>query len=198
MYCKSCGKQIDDDSIFCSFCGTKHNKSFNSVVEETHIRHTEKKQVENKKAIEKYDLTYEKEKGAKIFGIIVLVASAIFLVFFSHSLNDFDAVESANKILGAFGAIFRITAIIWVPNIARRQNRSGIGWGFLAFFFPAIALIIIGSLRKLNTGVTTNISNPISDGNSCTEQKQKVKFNENLNSTEDIIRELEKQKDLNK
>lgn len=23
MFCKSCGKQIDDDSVFCSFCGTK-------------------------------------------------------------------------------------------------------------------------------------------------------------------------------
>ena len=25
MYCKSCGKKIDEDSKFCSFCGTKLN-----------------------------------------------------------------------------------------------------------------------------------------------------------------------------
>ncbi|MBI9067577.1 MAG: zinc ribbon domain-containing protein [Salinivirgaceae bacterium] len=23
MYCKECGKQIDEDSKFCSFCGAK-------------------------------------------------------------------------------------------------------------------------------------------------------------------------------
>ncbi len=28
MYCKSCGKQIDDDSKFCSFCGTKQTLTF--------------------------------------------------------------------------------------------------------------------------------------------------------------------------
>jgi uncharacterized membrane protein YvbJ len=29
MYCKKCGKQIDDDSMFCSFCGTKVGKETN-------------------------------------------------------------------------------------------------------------------------------------------------------------------------
>ena len=25
MYCKVCGGKIDDDSLFCSFCGTKQS-----------------------------------------------------------------------------------------------------------------------------------------------------------------------------
>lgn len=26
MYCKKCGKQIDEDAVFCSFCGTAQNQ----------------------------------------------------------------------------------------------------------------------------------------------------------------------------
>lgn len=29
MYCKNCGKQIDDDSKFCRFCGTALDANFN-------------------------------------------------------------------------------------------------------------------------------------------------------------------------
>lgn len=25
MYCKNCGKEISDDSVFCQFCGKKLN-----------------------------------------------------------------------------------------------------------------------------------------------------------------------------
>lgn len=25
MYCKNCGKQIDDDSKFCNYCGTEQS-----------------------------------------------------------------------------------------------------------------------------------------------------------------------------
>lgn len=34
MYCKKCGKQIDDDAIFCPSCGTKVNGTDNSKSEE--------------------------------------------------------------------------------------------------------------------------------------------------------------------
>ena len=34
MYCKECGKEIDEDSIFCSFCGTKVNDARNKSSEE--------------------------------------------------------------------------------------------------------------------------------------------------------------------
>ena len=29
MYCKHCGTQIDDDSIFCKYCGKEINKELN-------------------------------------------------------------------------------------------------------------------------------------------------------------------------
>ena len=38
MYCKSCGKEIDDNSAFCQFCGTKQNENKKiSVIENTKI-----------------------------------------------------------------------------------------------------------------------------------------------------------------
>lgn len=58
MYCKSCGKQIDDDSEFCSFCGTKLSASFKHT--ENPIQQTEAKKKENKKVKENYDLTDKK------------------------------------------------------------------------------------------------------------------------------------------
>jgi hypothetical protein len=32
MFCKSCGKQIDDDSSFCSFCGTKQSEIQKAII----------------------------------------------------------------------------------------------------------------------------------------------------------------------
>ena len=31
MYCFKCGRQIRNDSIFCQYCGTKQDNTFNSV-----------------------------------------------------------------------------------------------------------------------------------------------------------------------
>lgn len=33
MYCKYCGKPIDDDSTFCKYCGKSLNLKDNSIVE---------------------------------------------------------------------------------------------------------------------------------------------------------------------
>jgi len=99
-----------------------------------------------------YDLTYEKETTATNVGLILLVFYIV--VFFVIQSIDFGYVsdESYNKAKAVFGAIELISRIIftiWVVNIAKRQNRNSVGWGFLGFFFPLIALIIIGLLRKL-------------------------------------------------
>jgi uncharacterized membrane protein YvbJ len=34
MYCKKCGKKIDDDSIYCTHCGTKQSNGIEKVISE--------------------------------------------------------------------------------------------------------------------------------------------------------------------
>lgn len=34
MYCKKCGKKIDDDSIYCTYCGTKQSNGIEKVISE--------------------------------------------------------------------------------------------------------------------------------------------------------------------
>ena len=36
MFCKYCGKRIDDDSIFCNFCGKKLSRQEEKEYKETH------------------------------------------------------------------------------------------------------------------------------------------------------------------
>jgi hypothetical protein len=168
MYCKSCGNNIDNDSLFCSFCGTRQsdiNKPVNVANELSGLSdsktvnvnltfgrpiNTQQTQSESKKNIEpKYDSTYEKENDASFVGVIILISSLL-LVFFQpfksdniDSYNQFRAFSS----IGAF--VLRIIVTIWVVNIAKRQNRETFSWGIFAFFLPSISLIVIGQLKKI-------------------------------------------------
>ncbi len=211
MYCKSCGKQIDDDSKFCSFCGTRHNittvspeikreTSERVIRNETPIKPIEEKKTEKKEEIvkkeivPKYDLTYQKETGARTVGIILIIFLVLNFIFgpVVIKLNNID-VDDAIKFYSAFTVIVRILATIWVVGIAKRQNRDAGGLGVLTFISPAILLIIVGSLKKRYNGTQTNNSKQSSISNNYEQQKPTVKFNENLKSTQDVIRELEKQ-----
>lgn len=170
MYCKSCGKKIDDDSKFCSFCGTKHNitivtpeikrEIFEKVIrDETPIKPIEetkkvqKELITKKEIVSKYDLTYQKETDARTVGIILVLFVALNFIFGGVviKLNNID-VEDAMKFYSLLAIAIRIVATIWTVGISKRQNRECFGWGVFAFLSPALALIIIGSLKKLNNG----------------------------------------------
>jgi len=90
----------------------------------------------------KYDYSYEKETYATVFGIILFLAVGS-LAFFPD-----DSYDTRNFV-GFVLFITRIFVTIKVVKIASRQNRNKTGWGVLAFLLPAVALIIIGQLRKL-------------------------------------------------
>ena len=55
---------------------------------------------------------------------------------------------------------FRILAVIWVRKLSDDQNRDKFWNPFLAFFFPAITLIVMGQLRKLNLQFNVNTKYP--------------------------------------
>lgn len=177
MFCKSCGKQIDDDSVFCTFCGTKQstihkpNPDISSIPPQTknvNVNLSFGRPSAEKATPEivvtkppKYDLLYQKETEATAFGVFLLLISIVFAVI---GPIKFDNENSYNqfKVFSAIGAlVIRIIGTIWVVNIAKRQNREPFLWGLLTFILPSIGLIIIGQLRKLyNPNEKSNLITP--------------------------------------
>lgn len=163
MYCKNCGKIIDADSVFCSFCGTKQSELNKTILSDSkesipleaktvNVNLTLglpsfKKEREGKVKIEKYDLGYKKESEATFVGILVLIGSIGFIVV-SQNQNNAHVDAATAQVLGLIGVVTRICLIIWCVKIAQRQNRNTFGWGFFSFFLPSIALIIIGQTKK--------------------------------------------------
>jgi hypothetical protein len=158
MYCKSCGKQIDIDSVFCSFCGTKQSTELKPKVQDngnnelsTEQNRTIINNDANRNLVNhiKYDPTYKKENEALTFGIVLLVISLIIAVIGPIEFEDSESYSQFRTFASLASLILRIIITVWVVNIAKRQNRETTGWGLLAFFLPSIALIIISTMKKL-------------------------------------------------
>ena len=164
MYCKQCGKEIDDDSLYCSICGTKQsdreklienqstilnpNPATQNINLSVSLGRTRKPKTANSIIVtEKYDNSYEGEKFAAFVGISLLIITLIlyFILRFNNDINT----ETFKAIAAFINFIYRILVTMWVVEIAKSQNRSPVGWGFFAFFIPNFALIIIGFSRKL-------------------------------------------------
>ncbi len=164
MFCKSCGKEIDNDSTFCTFCGTKqstdlkpiahsdtyqanhqYNKSSRPIIENEPIVNSQPNSVKHSK----YDLTYQKDHDAIIVGAILLLMSLIFAVIGPFKFEDRESYGQFKAITVIASLIFRVLGTVWVVNIANRQNREIFGWGVFAFLLPSIALIIIATRKKL-------------------------------------------------
>ena len=85
MYCKECGKQIDDDSKFCSHCGTRlvteipktvtfqTTNEINSYNKDKSVDTSSIKIKENQKEFSKYDKTYTKEIEATVTGSLIII-----------------------------------------------------------------------------------------------------------------------------
>jgi len=228
MFCKNCGKQIDDGSKFCRYCGnrqeniTKPVNANQPIINENTISRLEKifgisiskkiialyliwflinliiwlinYQYNNDKEnfwpfskyseIEDYDITefivytiiplivlfianllksnsilnkvdrsnlydlnFEPDYLPTIIG--TLVAIITFVIAISGGIKSESSEGETKAILSLISFIYRIFATIWCVDIAKKLNRDVVGWGWLTFFFPSIALIIIGTKRKL-------------------------------------------------
>lgn len=168
MFCKSCGNKIDDDSQFCSFCGTKQSEINKPILENTEAivqdeaktvnvnlsfgrqNNTKTNQKTGKECDEpKYDPTYSKETDATTVGVVILVSSLLLVIFQPFRFEDINSYNEFRAIFSIGALVLRIFITIWVINIAKRQNRETFGWGLFAFFLPSIALIIIGQQKKI-------------------------------------------------
>lgn len=160
MFCKACGKNIDIDSAFCSFCGSKQSIDLKPNVETdtTTSINTNQKVYSNESNFNntpnivhqpKYDLTYEKEQNAMFVGIILLIISLLVTINGPYEFENEISNRQFRAVSALVSFVLRIFVTGWVISIAKRQNREPFGWGVLAFFLPSIALIIIVQLRKL-------------------------------------------------
>ena len=100
----------------------------------------------------KYDLTYKKETDATLFGIILFIVLGVI-----HILVSVGEIN-ISPFYGAGLLTIRFLVTPYVVNIASRQNRNEKVWGWFAFFFPSIALIIIGQLKKLKLKIELDSS----------------------------------------
>lgn len=162
MYCKECGKQIQDDSKFCSYCGkmqsSKIADSIASNLLTKDINQTtspqEKKEIVNDNHSErnkklKYDETYNNEYEASIIGGIVITVN-IFLLASGIYSNWIETNRDFYAVFSIVNSVWRIFVAVWIYNIAKRQNRVVFSWVLFGLIIPNLALLIIGLLRKKN------------------------------------------------
>lgn len=163
MFCKSCGKQIDNDSTYCSFCGTKQstdlkpqvqanvnqsNQQYTNTTQPVYKSETNFNSSPNIVRLPKYDPTYKKEDDAMTVGIILLVIALIFAIVGPIKFEDRESYGQFRAVAAIVSLILRIIVTVWVVNIAKRQNRETFGWGLFAFLLPSIALIVIATRKK--------------------------------------------------
>ena len=205
MYCKHCGKEIDPDSKYCSYCGSKQSDKLlfterqesplnpathNFNVELSFGKSNKTESPHQKVVIEKYDKSYEGDQQAAVLGISVMVFS-LFVYFLLRFENETDL--ALYQALGAvINLIYRIIATIIVINIAKEQNRTPKGWGIFAFILPNPALIIIGFSKKLLNKSTGSKGNDI-----IFSENQEVSIkNYEYGKTTYIIKEIHKTKNF--
>lgn len=210
MFCKSCGKQIDNDSTFCSFCGTKqstdlkpqvqteekhYNQQYSNTAQPVYKTESNFNNSSNVVRQPKYDPTYKKEDDAMTVGIILLVIAVIFAIVGPIQFEDRESYGQFKAVTAIVSLILRIIITVWVVNIAKRQNRETFGWGLFAFFLPSIALIVIATRKKLfaNIQVVEELDNE--QNSKILSDKAQEFYNDNKYS--ESIRFSEKALDLN-
>lgn len=144
MFCVKCGFELLDHFNFCPRCGTRKGAPQHATIE-TKTGGGEKKD-KRQFTIENFSQpthTARKEKEAMYFGLIVSFVGIVAGLVIPTEEILIDKTKSGFLIAGM---LIRLVAVLWIIGIAGRLNRNKISWAIFAFFFPGIALIIIGNL----------------------------------------------------
>ena len=95
MFCYNCGKQIDDDSTFCPYCGTKV-KEVEAVKETPKVQEPIKQDINNTQPITnptpKKPIPIPLIAAAGAIGLIILITVGYFLINMG-SINALDGAE---------------------------------------------------------------------------------------------------------
>ena len=115
MYCKACGQVIDNDSVFCSFCGvkqlsvvTKSEKVSTEISGEDRLQNNESKI--SRPVTPKYDDSFEKESTTSIVGFFMLIGTLILVIFKPIQFPSQSAYEQGRVFISIFSTIIRISA----------------------------------------------------------------------------------------
>jgi len=114
MFCKSCGKQIDDDSNFCSFCGTKQPEIQKDIIKPIENLPTERLIVEDKTKIKKNISTPAQETD--LFSDIKIMSDDNRLTF-QKIIGSFFCISGFFLLSSYFSFLLLDNYSIRIPNI---------------------------------------------------------------------------------
>ena len=175
MYCKECGKSIDEDSKYCRFCGTfQNNNGVSSNSPEAQPRElnvnisllrkpkapeinsldANKPVMPNRQEKKSEDVQGRDLAATFVGGLLIILSIILVLTGVYESL--FYSESSAAILF--FGFVWKVFAILWVIRIAEKQNRDLLGWGILGFLLPSVTLFIIGLFKKNPDKISINDS----------------------------------------
>ena len=133
MYCKHCGREIDDNSSFCKYCGKQLVDKKKIIVEFTKPKSIDNSQTYLKRLGNKYSLFYKilKEKD-DVWAIVLVGIVAIVWIFFLTfgiiggllsllSINSNDVPESYGVIIGL---IITLILLNWFVNFYIKDEQS--------------------------------------------------------------------------
>ena len=133
MYCKHCGREIDDNSEFCKYCGKQLVDKKKIIVEFTKPKSIDNSQTYLKRLGNKYSLFYKilKEKD-DVWAIVLVGIVAIVWIFFLTfgiiggllsllSINSNDVPESYGVIIGL---IITLILLNWFVNFYIKHEQS--------------------------------------------------------------------------
>lgn len=118
MYCKNCGKEIEDDSSFCPFCG--------STVE--------------KKVSDKKEHGSDKEDSANglgMSGFVVSIVALVYTLFLKADNNLIEVSLFGSLALGITGLVLSCVGMVMDKS---KKNRLA----FAGFIIGAVALMGCG------------------------------------------------------
>ena len=148
MYCKYCGKLIEDDSKYCSSCGKQLSQISNTNNKLPKVRSliNLKKERPITDALEnEFDLTYHTNTIYVACGICYL----LIMICVNTIIIQSDGYD--NQLFYGFNFVMFIIKILFSVSIAteaRKVKRNSNLWSTLVFFFTGIALIIYGLKRE--------------------------------------------------
>jgi len=137
------------------------------------------KQAPNPLTSSKYEHNYKKDLGATVIGVIILVVTIVINLLHVPAFETFESYNNALFYVTFISFLIRIFATLIAVDIANQQNRKTKIWGWFAFFFPSITLIIIGLLKKLRLKFEVDRSLPSNIQVSILFKKAKQLFSDN-------------------
>lgn len=158
MFCKECGKKIDDDSKFCNYCGTKQSIQDSDIPANESSQAKQDINVNVKFATPKMpkinlkrntdiqnlpnkDIFFKHNYLPFIAGVLLIVIEiAIWIRVYNNP------AERVGYII--FSTIIKILLAFWVEFEAVKRNRKKVIWLLFGFLFPPLALIIITFINK--------------------------------------------------